>query len=160
MTKHPTLWLPGPSSFFLILILGQNPIRNYLLYVRTSSKAITDRLLLLLGRSKGGMRFLNAVTMETDGRVIATLVTATPETHTTYQVTPVSLSPGSCSFSPSVSLLHCLTLNQVLGYYCPVYGISHNARGQRRKERVRLMKPPAASSFPGRAIGHRVSNCR
>lgn len=74
------------SSFFLFLILGQNPIRPCLLYVRISPEAIIARLLLLTGRSKGGMRFLNAVTMETEGRAIATLVTATPETHTTYQV--------------------------------------------------------------------------
>lgn len=87
MTQHPTLWLPGPSSFFLFLILDQNPIRHCLLFVRTSSEAITARFLLLTGRSKGGVRFLNAVTMETEGRVIATLVTAAPETHTTYQVT-------------------------------------------------------------------------
>lgn len=158
MTKLPPLLLPGPSSFFLFLTLVQNPMRHYLLYVGTSSKTVTARLPLLMGRSKGDMRFLNAVTMETEGSV--TLMIVTPEIYTTYQLNSAFYPKeaaasrfsvdlcymGSCSFSSAASLLHCLTLpgTRLLS----IHGICHKAIGHRTKEQVRrFMKPPTASSF-------------
>lgn len=62
MIKLLSLSPPGSSSFFLFLSLGQNSIKHYLLYVGTFSKIVTIHLLLLMGISKGEMRFLDEVT--------------------------------------------------------------------------------------------------
>lgn len=113
------------------------------------------------------MRFLDEVTMWTGGRAVAgvDLIIETPEIYTARSVLPVTpkrqqragslqncAALVSSSFSPAMSLLHCLTLKQVLDY-CD---ISHNATGQRRKEQLRrFMKPPPASFFPqGQQVIH------